>query len=1501
MTATAALVQILLIAATAILVSSSSDSSTPTIALLRGSTGSTGITSTANDLPLPVYQHQQEQQQQEQQQQRHRRLTEETSCKLFLRQIEYEEPPTHDGDDNDNNDDEPRQRQRRHSEESWSCQFSEKDGADLGGVYFVDIVDVPQDVVSRARSGSSTMTVSEAILDTVMFEMYVPKTARVAVRNDDADDDADDTDSRQDVRGTAHRQRQRQRQRHLETPRTGTLNALVVRVSAQDVGPSSTAGQLKNDVFEDPVCLKTQMEKCSYGKLKIAPYVGTTANGKSFNGVLDVKLGYKIADDNSRGRAHNAAFAAALEAVGTFENDKKPYNLVMFCMPPGTGTWVAYADIRGRYSYYNDDWCNPVSTQMHEIGHNLGLAHSAEINQGEYDDREGYMGYSYKIDDQSMCYNAAKNYQLGWYEDKIVDYNPLGKQTRTVVLNGVADYTKNPSAIVAVRLDQPNKVQDYYIGYNRKTGINQDTAEDADKVTILRKELGTPKQYGKSTKVAALSPGMEYTIQGFNGERDVTIKFHAVSNALRDATIVIGENIEKDPCENYAVEVKTDIHPGDNSWTIKEAGTGVVHAISPAFTEKQKLHRSTVCLPFGKKLVFTMVDTYKDGITDPPGYYRMLSPTNQELFRGGSGQFHIEEQTLTTGAAPPTQAPAPVSAPTKKPTNKPTASPPDTAGCASRQTSGKFVVGKNKDGSLKKKTASGSSRRRNATRRSTSCRYGTSARKPARLATSWQKVTKKKKPPLFTARRRKKTGVVVSPGLRDHIVNDASCYSYFTQSSGIVDFASCVFIRKKRKKLEDVSQQLGLTNTRNGPQSSDGALPEVLDNQVMYDPSVESIGRALIGQELSNIDDDNDSVSDDNFFFPNNDDEEEGSEIIEAPHSLIVNDEEGINIDVDDSHRASNTLLITTPNVGRNISDELKVKIKLMKIMRNHSIPLVAEKELYEWAIESERLNLFSWTKGNLIKTRASVMKEISATVPEIKGDGFEPHLIDWCSKKSQNADVSSRKQIYVRSFQKALHSLLTNVTLVKEDNLSFPHAEDPTLPVRYPLLQGNIDIDELHHGEWWINTWEKRCKSGSNEILVPIILYMDGIAIDNSCQTTLTPLNMTLGIFNTLTRNSRPDAWEAIYYHPTCPGDKGAESIDNVNNLHSGLRLALSSLKDACNLTDGIEWSNLPWNKKKWSVRMKFAVAYFIGDTPQHDQLCGHYQTSNSKMICRHCNCPRALGINARVNVLKVPVSLKSGNMQVSKHQNGDEYQSIRLWNISDFTAPIVGEGVNVEQYFKNISHHGVHNGNAFYDLDFGENPHNIHLASPGERLHMHQLGCAKRAAETFREDFLGNNQRLLGEMERLASYYGGAVQRQSDRDFPRTNFSESIHTAKKEGNQYIGMLYIQMLSLLSAGGRQLLLSRKTPSNLENKSRKCEEEIDRRIYAIELLLGMEEFLKYAGTFDEVFKQDKKGVLNVDKMVVLFINCINNNLQRSKGEGNNLIIWSSNWVGLCRE
>jgi hypothetical protein len=62
---------------------------------------------------------------------------------------------------------------------------------------------------------------------------------------------------------------------------------------------------------------------------------------------------------------------------------------------------------------------------MHNIGHNLNLAHSGErYFYGCYGcrqraDQSGMMGkVSNKESSPRMCFNAAKNYQLGWYSDK---------------------------------------------------------------------------------------------------------------------------------------------------------------------------------------------------------------------------------------------------------------------------------------------------------------------------------------------------------------------------------------------------------------------------------------------------------------------------------------------------------------------------------------------------------------------------------------------------------------------------------------------------------------------------------------------------------------------------------------------------------------------------------------------------------------------------------------------------------------------------------------------------------------------------------------------------------------------------------------------------------------------------------------------------------------------------------------------------------------------------
>eukprot|EP00536_Pseudo-nitzschia_multiseries_P008802 jgi/Psemu1/21469/gm1.21469_g len=358
----------------------------------------------------------------------------------------------------------------------------------------------------------------------------------------------------------------------------------------------------------------------------------------------------------------------------------------------------------------------------------------------------------------------------------------------------------------------------------------------------------------------------------------------------------------------------------------------------------------------------------------------------------------------------------------------------------------------------------------------------------------------------------------------------------------------------------------------------------------------------------------NGSVSDDNCFSPNDDNDAKG--ICSKVPPLLSVDREGNNMPVDDSPPDSNMAIMTTDTGRHVLSGKVKVKIRLMKIMKNHSIPLVVEKELYERAIKSERLNLFSWTKGNLIQMRSRIMKDIYATVPEIEGNGFEPHLIDWCYKKLIS-----------------LHSLLTNIMLVKEESLSFPHAEDPTLPVRYPELQGNIDVDELRRGQWWIDTCNKRCKTDSNENF---------------------------------------DAWETIYFHPTITCDKGDGLIDNVNNLHSGLRVALSSLKAALQLS-------------------------------------------------------KVLGNNACVNVSKVPISIKSGKMKVSKDNSGEDESNHK----TEVKAPAKRtqqiKSTIVKQTYKQLMEHDNYHGmkllfhphpsfksnsgqvtNAWYDwANFSTRPH--------------------------------------------------------------------------------------------------------------------------------------------------------------------------------------------------
>ena len=261
----------------------------------------------------------------------------------------------------------------------------------------------------------------------------------------------------------------------------------------------------------------------------------------------------------------------------------------------------------------------------------------------------------------------------------------------------------------------------------------------------------------------------------------------------------------------------------------------------------------------------------------------------------------------------------------------------------------------------------------------------------------------------------------------------------------------------------------------------------------------------------------------------------------------------------------------------------------------------------------------------------------------------------------------------------------------------------------------------------------------------------------------------------------------------------------------------------------------------------MKFAIAYVIGDTELHDKLCLHYgsRTEGVKCLCRHCNCSTEDLVDPTKQHL------------------------YRLWNSSDFKRTDNEGNIRGKEYWKSISHHPL--SNAFHDINFGENENGIHLATPGETLHMHQLGVAKRAVESF--------SCIIGEghahqrISRLQVMYGSMLSRQSERDFPRTNFSTAyLSTTKKEGKHYAGIILLLILAIISPEGEQTvrLKTGMRPSKITDL-----------VYTLELILFMEEFLKH-------FKMKLSQSSKLPVMIEHFIEKINKNCQRG-GMGTRLI------------
>lgn len=408
---------------------------------------------------------------------------------------------------------------------------------------------------------------------------------------------------------------------------------LVVRVVATNDATTGTQEFLSDSVFGtngDVVNLKTQTNLCSHGELTYAAAPNRSSVDDVRNGITDgaTTVSIDIATSAGDSAVRNAVTAELESQFGTYPSNLADH--VMYCVPPNTIPFIAYAYVGGWNSVYSDAWCTYPSSQMHEIGHNLGLSHSGEGND-EYGNGSCMMGYSSSSDEgPQKCYGAPKAWELGWYPTKRVEVSASNGLSRyTGELAGyIEDVNDDNVPPMLVKIDIESSSIDYYLYFNRADGFMAGTGEGANRVMISE---WNSNGYNDSYLQAELGSGDSWSIPGYpNGKVIVS----SIGNrAVIDVYLYgSGPTASPTPCVGVNLDVKviTDNYPYETDWTLTDETLGTVLLEAPDDLSSSTVYEQSSCGTSGNCFKFTITDSFGDGICCGygDGYY--------EIYAGGN-------------------------------------------------------------------------------------------------------------------------------------------------------------------------------------------------------------------------------------------------------------------------------------------------------------------------------------------------------------------------------------------------------------------------------------------------------------------------------------------------------------------------------------------------------------------------------------------------------------------------------------------------------------------------------------------------------------------------------------------------------------------------------------------------------------------------------------------------------------------------------------------------
>jgi hypothetical protein len=462
---------------------------------------------------------------------------------------------------------------------------------------------------------------------------------------------------------------------------------------------------------------------------------------------------------------------------------------------------------------------------------------------------------------------------------------------------------------------------------------------------------------------------------------------------------------------------------------------------------------------------------------------------------------------------------------------------------------------------------------------------------------------------------------------------------------------------------------------------------------------------------------------------------------------------------------------------------------------------------------------------------------------------------------------------VICNSAQLVMQSLLTDPRIQAKDYLFFN--DDPFAP---PPSNLNY-VADLNTGLSYTETYRKLITKPGKQVLLPVLMYMDGAVTGQFGALSICAVRIALGIFNRVARD-KDRFWGTLGYIPTVQdhksrgnrllldsghhdgymahrgvledegelghgGDEEAEDFCKAQDLHA---MVAKVLEDYLKIQEsGFVW-DLQYNGKVYKdVEFVLFTPFMKLDSDEADKLTGKYTARNGNVghLCRYCMCPTPETDSVLANypyktVHQIQQLVEDGNVEALRAMS--------------------------QQYIKN----------AFHDVRFGQHhDRGIHGSCPMEMLHAVLLGIFKYIRDIFFEH-IGPTSQAAKEVNALAKEYGELLTRKSDRDLPKTKFNRGIQAGKIMAKEYRGILLCIAAVLRSSLGYRLL----TNSTGSNWSKPGFHED--WILLVETLLEWEMWLKSA----KMLKRHVKACQHKHRYIMFLVKKFG---RRSKGMGLKLL------------